>query len=190
MSVLFLRRWSQDLDMKPIENTVVQHVLWHGRDLRWTMYTGTNLAVAIAHARNKNSDHLRQGLKSLEKRGWIRRGVNDAGQRYIKLTTEFVAACELESDRADVRKALGPITWQKINGNDEIADELHAMTLEMTPEQKYKDRVKAAAAILIAGVGRSRSSASPQLARSEPTARSQRADRSLKLIKGERKYGP
>lgn len=188
-SVSELRRWSRFLDHTPIESTIIDHVLFEGRDLRWTMYTGTNLADVLACFHNKHVDLVKRGLVKLVRRGWIRRGKNDVGQSYMQLTSKFEETCALVNQRAQVRKALGPGTWWKINGNDKMADELHELSKTMA-QVRYKDRVKAAAGAFIAGAGTGRTSGDESSLLRRRIVTSQVTNRHLEVINGERKSAP
>jgi DNA-binding MarR family transcriptional regulator len=183
-----VRRWSRYLKMHPIEKLIVDYILWAGRDLRWTMFIGTNLAAVIGNALDINSEYVKHELQSLERRSWIKRGLNDVKQRYVQLTPAFVEASELANQRHEVRRALGPETWQKINGSDELADALHGLALTM-PQKRYKDCVKAAVRIFIVGTGNQETPGTPQVPRRDQIGPSQGLNRSLRLIDGERKSG-
>lgn len=188
-SVTELRRWSRFLDRTPGEDTIIDHILFEGRDLRWTMYTGTNLAAEIACIHDKNLVVVKHAVAKLVKRGWLRRGTNDIGQRFVQLTPKFEAACVLANQRAQVRKALGPGTWWKINGNDKLADTLHALSLDMK-QVRYKDRVKAAARAFIDGIGRGELPGWESHPVRVGIAPSQGVNSTLRLIDGERKSAP
>lgn len=133
----------------PIEKQIIKHILWEGRDLRWTLYTRRNMAEEFGCIFEVHPDAAKRILRRLVNRGWLRRGKDSEGQPYIQLTTKFVEVCMLEDQRMKVRRALGPGAWQKINGNDEVADELHTLALTKT-QARYKARVHAAAVEFIA----------------------------------------
>lgn len=185
-SVIELRKWSRQLDRTPIETTIIDHILWAGRDLRWTMFTGTNMAIEIGGINRAHVDHVSRGLIKLARRGWLRRGINDVGQRYVQLTPKFEEACEIAYQRMEVRKALGGGTWQKINGTDKIADELHELSKTMA-QVRYKDRVKAAAGAYIAGAGRAKKPADESSVADRRIVSSRLTNRQLKLIAGDKK---
>jgi hypothetical protein len=187
-SVSELRRWSRYLDRTPIETTIIDHVLWAGRDLRWTMFTGTNMAAVIACDNDKHTDHVARGLIKLVRRGWLRRGTNDVGQRYMQLTPKFEQACELANQRHEVRRVLGPVTWEKINGSAKVADQLHELSLSMK-QIKYKDRVKAAARAFIDGTGKTKKPTDESSSPDRGIVSSQMTNRHLRSIDGERKSG-
>ena len=87
------------------------------------MYTGSNMADETWVPRSNDTRIGEEGhAQARQKRGWLKRGINDVGQPYVQLTPKFVEACGLADQRWQVRRALGLGTWQKINGTDEIAD--------------------------------------------------------------------
>jgi DNA-binding MarR family transcriptional regulator len=188
-SVSELRRWSRFLDPTPIERKIIDHVLFEGRDLRWTMFTGTNMADDLACIHGNHIDLVKRGLVKLVRQGWLQRGKNDVGQRFIQLTPKFEEACALANQRALVRRALGPATWWKINGTDKIADALHELTLDMK-QVRYKDRVKAAAKPFISDTGRGKSPGDESSLLRRRIVTSQVTIRHLALIDGERKSAP
>jgi DNA-binding MarR family transcriptional regulator len=183
-----LRRDAQRLKMTPIEREIVGFLLFEGFDLCWTTYIGGGLTADIGNQIEKHTDHVSRGLVSLEKRGWVRRGVNDVKQTYAELTAEFIAAAKLAQRRLVLRRTLGPELWQKCKGDDEVADLLHQRALGRG-SGSYKDRVRAVAAVYIDGVERERSSPSKSSAASRLSGGSQPTIRQLKLIVGERKSG-
>jgi hypothetical protein len=182
-----LRRRVNALRLKQVEGEIVRHILFEGRDGRWTMYKGTNLAESLGHLLGVHMDHVKRELSALTKRGWIRRGRNDVGDLYVQLTPAFVEAAELAYQRKEVRRIVGPSTWRKINGDDAtIADELHRMSCEMG-HVNYRDRVKAAAGILITGVKQRHSSGDESSLCRGRIVTSEVTNRHLELIVGERK---
>jgi DNA-binding MarR family transcriptional regulator len=183
-----LRRDAQGLTMTPIEHKIVGFLLFEGFDLRWTTYIGGGLTADIGNQIEKHKVHVSRGLVSLEKRGWVRRGTNDVKQTYAELTTEFMTAAKLAQQRLVLRRTLGPETWKKCNGDDEIADLLHERAMGRG-SGSYKDRVRAVADVYIDGIERGRSRANESLNGNQRIVDSRSTNRRLVLIAGERKSG-
>ena len=183
-----LRRWSRHIRSTPIEREIVDYVLWAGRDLRWTMFVGINVADVLGCNLDRNTSVVKHAMTKLVRRGWLKKGINDVGQRYVQLTPAFIEACELADQRYEVRRVLGPMTWEKINGSAEVADALHKLTLTMT-QARYRDRVKAAARAFIDGTGRGKLSGNESHPDRVGKTPSQGVNRTLRLIDGERKSG-
>jgi DNA-binding MarR family transcriptional regulator len=181
-----LKRTVGYLGLTKTEFAIVHHILYGGEVGRWKMYKGTNVAETLGCILDIHPDWVKSVLRALVKRGWIHRGRTDVGDLYIQLTPAFVAAAELAYQRMLVRRTLGPVTWQKINGDDEIADRLHEMTLEME-HTKYRDRVKAAAGMYITSVKERHSSGEEVSLDRGGILPSQGRKLPLKLIIGERK---
>ena len=184
-----LRRWSRHLDPTPIEGKIIDYVLFTGRDRRWTMFIGTNVAEVLGCNIEKHQDLVKRGMISLVRRGWLRKGTNDVGQRYIELTDKFIDAAELAHQRHEVRRILGPVTWQRLNGDDKVADALHELALTM-PQVKHRDCVKAAAKAFIDGTGSDRSPGDESSPQGRRNVTSQVTNTTLRLIKDERKSAP
>jgi hypothetical protein len=183
-----LRRTAQHLPMALIEREIVSFLLFEGYDLRWSMYTGTNFADEVSCLIGRHTDNVKEELRTLDKKGWIKRGVDDDGRRYAELTTVFAAACELAWQRYVVRRILGAERWEKCNGDDEVADVLHERA-SGRGRGSYKDRVKSVAASFIDGIGKGRSSGGESPPDRGLITPSQGVNRPLRLIVGERKYG-
>jgi hypothetical protein len=183
--VTTLRRWAHRLRVTLIEREIIDHILDNGRDRRWTMYTGTNLAAEIGCLIGMHRDHVSRGMVSLTNRGWLKSGTNDVGQRYVQLTKEFVDASSQADNRWAVRRALGATAWKKINGDDQIADKLFNMAKDMT-HARYKDRVRAAVAEYIIDTGSGKLPTDESSVPSRRIVSSQLTNRQFTLIKGER----
>lgn len=144
-----LRRSTHLLKLRsPHEPSIIDYILWEGRDLRWTLYGRHNVAEEFGLYLKVHPDVAKRCLRRLANRGWLRRGKDSEGRPYLQLTAEYAKAAVLADQRMKVRRALGSVTWQKINGNDAVADALHEMTLTRT-ETRYKARVNAAAGEII-----------------------------------------
>lgn len=187
-AMITLRRQSRRLDLTSIEHRIIDHILWEGRDLRWTMFIGTNLAAEIGYGINKGTVVTKHGLTKLSNRKWIKRGINEFGQTYAQFTPTFVKICALAQQRYEVRRAVGRATWQKLNGSDKIADTLHELAADM-PHARYRDRVRAAARAFIAGIGSQQTSGLESHPRRVGKQPSQGGIPTLSLIEGERKSG-
>lgn len=175
-SVITLRKMARRIRPTSVERDIIDHILFDGRDLRWTLYTGTNMLAVIGCLIERPINGVSVGMISLEKRGWVKRDINDVGQHYVQLTRRFVVTCMVAQRRWEVRRALGPTTWEKINGNGQLADKLHRMSQDMK-HAKYKDRVKAAVSVFL------------ETGNAIPDTRESNSRKpGLRLIVGERKY--
>jgi hypothetical protein len=132
----------------PTEIKIIEHILGDGRDLRWTMYKRRNMAEEVGGIIGTHPGVAKRSLRSLVARGWLRRGVDIEGDSYLQLTPTFVLSAVLADQRMRIRRAIGPVEWQKLNGDDEMADKLHELAATMT-QSKYKARVRAAVKMYI-----------------------------------------
>ena len=170
----------------PTERGILRFILSEGRDLRWTMYKRANMAGEVGVILGVHLEVAKRSLRNLVNRGWVRRGIDSEGQRYLQLTPTFVRVAVLADQRMKVRRAVGPVTWKKINGSDELADALHELSLTM-PQQRYKARVNAAAGKIIDDAGTTRkpgSKVNPRRKQSEPSKEALRTLRGFTLIPG------
>jgi len=175
------------LDLRsPVEARIIQHILSQGRDLCWTMYKRANMAAEIGGIIGVHLEVAKRSLRNLDNRGWLHRGIDSEGQRYLQLTATFTRAAVIADQRMRVRRALGPVAWEKINGSDELADALHELALTMT-QSRYKARVVAAAAEVINNVETKEkrgSKVNPRRVQGEPSQGSLRTRAGFTLIRG------
>jgi hypothetical protein len=135
-----------------VEQKIIHHILWEGRDLRWTLYNRRNVAAELALYYGKHPDVVKRVLRRLVERGWLQRGKDSDGQPWLQLTPAYVQASVLADQRYKVRRAIGGVSWLNLNGDDELADKLHELALTMT-QTRYKARVHAAVKIYTVAAG-------------------------------------
>jgi DNA-binding MarR family transcriptional regulator len=186
MAMNRLRRMVTALDLTPTEARVVWYLLYAGRDLRWTMYKGNDLAVVLGNTLNIHPTVMRRVIPALIRRDWVMRNWNEAREQFLEFTPKFIDDVELAWERLEVRRILGPQSWMMINGNNDVADQIIADAATM-PHQRHNDSVRAAARKYIEHVQTSKSTRDESLHNVQRIVAKSATNRCMKIIDGERK---
>lgn len=130
--------------MKPTERALITFILTRGRNCAWVFYGGHDVADELAFKLQADVTTVSKALPLMYRKGWLVKRLDEVGRPMLQLTPLIIDRCIKEYERSAVRDAIGRVDWQRIKGNDELADEIFEQwdPMKGTLKRQVKEMVK------------------------------------------------